>query len=487
MKKYYTLLCSIFLGLLITKAQVNLPERHSISIAPNSIANNLKTTTCIDTIRYPESKLTGLLEVDTLSPNAINTVSQAYHFNGSGTIHGLNAYLLLDLDGIPSPTDSISLVISVYSLINYSAAYPNAPDAMIATDTVSVFDVGFNEQTLMFSSPVMVTDSFVLTLGLDATAIPSPLPYYGFNGYGDGAAEKLAWANYLGTWYNAYTDWVPAWDSDILLSPVFEQDVSASFMHSQGPDTTCVGDTVLFTNMSNLNYNSMFNPSPPTYVIDFGDGNSASLDTTLNYVFTTQPVSQLEFTVTNYGYNSNCSDVMSNTVMQVNDTAISNYSYGSLGGGSYQFTDMSSNADTYYWDFGDGDTSTTQSPMHTYLVDNNYNVCLTVSDANGCNVNTSCQTVSFVTAIVDEEDETNEVRIYPIPANKYFTVVVPEEYRTGSILLTDIVGKTVKNEAIDNQEELKISTHDINAGIYFLTIENNGQKVYTKRIAVDKK
>jgi Leucine-rich repeat (LRR) protein/PKD repeat protein len=46
-----------------------------------------------------------------------------------------------------------------------------------------------------------------------------------------------------------------------------------------------------------------------------------------------------------------------------------------------QFTDRStSNADAWLWNFGNGNTSTDQSPMHTYAATGSYTVSLTISD-----------------------------------------------------------------------------------------------------------
>ena len=42
------------------------------------------------------------------------------------------------------------------------------------------------------------------------------------------------------------------------------------------------------------------------------------------------------------------------------------------------FTDLSTNTPSAWdWEFGDGATSTEQNPTHTYLIDGDYNVCLT--------------------------------------------------------------------------------------------------------------
>lgn len=53
-----------------------------------------------------------------------------------------------------------------------------------------------------------------------------------------------------------------------------------------------------------------------------------------------------------------------------------------------QFTDLtnvgSSGAATYFWDFGDGFTSTAQNPTHTYSTPGNYSVTLSVTNSSNC-------------------------------------------------------------------------------------------------------
>lgn len=51
---------------------------------------------------------------------------------------------------------------------------------------------------------------------------------------------------------------------------------------------------------------------------------------------------------------------------------------------------------TYAWDFGDGGTSTLQSPIHTYLSSGSYTVCLTIS--SGGNNTTVCHPVYVASA-----------------------------------------------------------------------------------------
>ncbi len=57
---------------------------------------------------------------------------------------------------------------------------------------------------------------------------------------------------------------------------------------------------------------------------------------------------------------------------------------------SVTFTNQSA-VGTYHWDFGDGNTSSQEHPIHTYAAPGTYNVCLTVT--NSCGTNTYCEDV----------------------------------------------------------------------------------------------
>ncbi len=60
----------------------------------------------------------------------------------------------------------------------------------------------------------------------------------------------------------------------------------------------------------------------------------------------------------------------------------SNFSF-SIEGQTVTFSNGSSNADTYNWDFGDGNMSTEVNPTHTYGAEGEYTVTLTATGANG--------------------------------------------------------------------------------------------------------
>ncbi|PCI97120.1 MAG: hypothetical protein COB15_08535 [Flavobacteriales bacterium] len=484
MKKTCTVILSFFIGMLFVSGQGSLSQRASIAVPYNNAISSFKTSTCIDTIRYPDSKLTNLVELDSLSFNGISAYSQAYHFSGSGIIHGFNAYILLDFDNTAGNTNPIRLIASVHQLFNINTNYPNAPDLLIHTDTVDVFDVSFRDQPLMFSSPVAVTDSFVLVLELDTTALPPTLPYYGYNGYADGLGESLSWANYLGIWYNCYYDWGGAWDSDMLLSPIFEETFTTAY--TVDTDTICLGESVKFTNTTLASIDTMFYTASNSYSLDLDNMNIVTpFDTNYTHTYSTEFLYNTQVMATRYGYTANCVDSAQEVVL-VNDTAIADFSFVHLGGGNYQFTSTSTAANTYSWDFGDtSPLDINQNPTHTYVSSNNFTVCLTVTDSNGCNVDSVCKVVSFVLD-VDDFDAADYVKIYPIPATKYFNITVPNNYYGGEIVITDVVGQELKSVEVEHQDKVKVSTEEMESGIYFVSIDFKGERVFTKRIVVNK-
>ncbi|OQP64677.1 hypothetical protein A3860_18115 [Niastella vici] len=79
-----------------------------------------------------------------------------------------------------------------------------------------------------------------------------------------------------------------------------------------------------------------------------------------------------------------------------------------------QFTDLSTSTSgsivSWQWDFGDGGTSTAQSPLHTYNNTGFYNVMLTVTSSTGCkNTNTAYRYIRIVSGVKAEFDNSKPV------------------------------------------------------------------------------
>ncbi len=90
-------------------------------------------------------------------------------------------------------------------------------------------------------------------------------------------------------------------------------------------------------------------------------------------------------------------EVIQTDYIVVNNVPLADFSVASAGA-VISFTNTSVNGDTYSWDFGDGNNSTEENPVHTYDADGDYEVTLSVS--NECGTTVSMQTVTAVIAPV---------------------------------------------------------------------------------------
>ncbi len=139
-----------------------------------------------------------------------------------------------------------------------------------------------------------------------------------------------------------------------------------------------------------------------------------------------------------------------------------------------EFTNNSSNATTYYWDFGDFQTSTDPNPAHDYFnISNSYTVMLVAM--NDCNSDTIYQTITVVGNDLTEID--NKISIYPNPAHDKIYVQAP---LTGTITLTDLTGKVIFKSDFQNQKYLNINK--IAKGTYLLLLENDKYSVRRKLV-----
>ena len=82
----------------------------------------------------------------------------------------------------------------------------------------------------------------------------------------------------------------------------------------------------------------------------------------------------------------------------VNERPIADFSTNA-NGRQVAFTDLSTDGDgivfSWWWDFGDGNNSAAQHPSHTYLIDGNYQVSLTIKDDDGA----SGQVIKMITVL----------------------------------------------------------------------------------------
>lgn len=138
--------------------------------------------------------------------------------------------------------------------------------------------------------------------------------------------------------------------------------------------------------------------------------------------------------------------------------------------GTVTFTDASTGATGWSWDFGDGSPiSSQQNPVHTYAATGNYTVILTVTNACGTNLNT--QIVNIIISGIDELG-VNGVKIYPTLITDQLTIegMTFSSIQNKEIRIVDVLGKTHLIKIITSTKEV-IDLSFLSNGVYFVLLE----------------
>lgn len=144
------------------------------------------------------------------------------------------------------------------------------------------------------------------------------------------------------------------------------------------------------------------------------------------------------------------------------------------------FTNLSTNAQHYYWDFGDGQSSTDENPVHTFDP-GDYTVCLTA--IRNCDSAISCRQISISPSGFSRINNRESWQIYPNPVkDKLLLRPVSDSIH---FTIYNHLGQKIR-QGILTPGSVTVNTSGLAEGIYFIQFGNkNGlsrtekfQKIY---------
>jgi hypothetical protein len=152
-----------------------------------------------------------------------------------------------------------------------------------------------------------------------------------------------------------------------------------------------------------------------------------------------------------------------------------------VAGAKYDFTATGA-GDVYFWDFGDGNTSSLQNPTHQYNANGNFTVKLKVFSLFGC-IDSSSQLLNINNLSAADIIKQNFSFIaYPNPFNSESTLryTLPSDANV-NIEVYDVMGRNVlevangKQSAGTHEYSLGAENFTNGAGIYYVRLVVNGE------------
>ena len=147
----------------------------------------------------------------------------------------------------------------------------------------------------------------------------------------------------------------------------------------------------------------------------------------------------------------------------------------------FYFQDLSAYEPTHWsWDFGDGSMSQDTSPVHTYLQDGTYEVCLTVSNDNGSH--TYCQTLQVGTVGTQSPVVEVEVQTFPNPFPDQFSVVLHDYYpRHAVVTYYTLAGQRIHQQRLFHGWNTVDGTN-WPSGIYLYEVWDGAQQLASGKV-----
>ncbi|MBV6485943.1 MAG: hypothetical protein KFKLKKLM_02564 [Flavobacteriales bacterium] len=162
---------------------------------------------------------------------------------------------------------------------------------------------------------------------------------------------------------------------------------------------------------------------------------------------------------------------------------------------------------SYFWDFGDGNTSTQAYPNYTYATAGPFELCLTVSDGVGC-TSTYCDSISdggiilkqggftinvispSSTLSVKDEDVFSDLNVYPNPVKETLNIEMDLVKNARlELFVTDITGKVVaqisNNENQVGKHNYQWNVGSLQNGIYLLNIKSDNN-LQVKKVMINR-
>ncbi|MFK2820108.1 PKD domain-containing protein [Flavobacteriaceae sp. LMIT009] len=146
-------------------------------------------------------------------------------------------------------------------------------------------------------------------------------------------------------------------------------------------------------------------------------------------------------------------------------------------GNEVTFLSTSENGESYYWDFGDSNTSTQENPIHVYDEIGEYAVRLTVEK---CGMSDSYEMNVNINTLGTNKLNSDKIKLIPNPSSNIITLKGVNFDRIQSIKLYNLMGKQIPLDYMESNLVFDISY--LSSGAYFIKIKTIDNNTFIKKL-----
>ncbi len=167
-----------------------------------------------------------------------------------------------------------------------------------------------------------------------------------------------------------------------------------------------------------------------------------------------------------------CSDTSNTIEINPEDPPVASFSYNQGTGYTVDFTSSSSNAVSYFWDFGNNSTSTEQNPSFTFPFEGTYPVMLVVT--NGCDSDTFLVDVMVLKRVGIDPIQEQSLVVSPNPFHENLNIKL--DLKTSESMIVSIfntLGQIVYSQTLVPTPEMnyQLNTSGLAKGMYYIKLQ----------------
>ncbi|MBL4734713.1 MAG: PKD domain-containing protein [Flavobacteriales bacterium] len=372
------------------------------------------------------------------------------------------------LIGTPTTVGTYDIVVEIDAYVAELVGFGNPPVNM---DVVDQYSVVISNDVPPVTTATS-TNSFQLAPACNGTATATGGVTYQWDDNAGAGTSAIATGLCAGTYNYAAIDvnGCGSVGSVVVNYVACNPTVSAFTSNSAGLDA-------VFTNGSS---------DATSWAWDFGDSFTSTDENPGTHIYAADGTYNVCLTTTNA-----CSADTSCTSVTVSaggcNPTVAAFSSNDTGL-TVMFVDASTDATGWAWDFGDGNTSPSSNPTHTYLVGGTFNVCLVTT--NPCSVDSSCTDVVVIPLGVEQEEVASFTRVQAVPnpfsgkTNINFDL---KEQGVVHFIVIDRIGKVVYAESMEGTvgaNTIEFSSTGLAPGIYMYNMVSGVHSVTGKMTVV---